>query len=255
MIAVLWGCVLLMVAVAAVGWWRASSSAQGLAQLTLHSKNTIASLEANLEERSGDLSESEALVAQLEAMAEQSDLARGELEVRLHTIQAEAERNRRLLAELSTASDPMVLWALERSRSERTWRYSVASSPDELYAPLGSGPLTEVLKVEVQAVREEVGTAVELDLELPADIAASGCLLILRVSQELLASVVHRSEVCVLRIRCEGHDAVVDVIAEDEHGSPVPFEPLPIPASRSVMVTQTGYRVHGVRLTNTLAEA
>jgi hypothetical protein len=153
---------------------------------------------------------------------------------------------RRAAEAAGTDIDPHVLWALERSRSERTWRISVAPSPHvpSVFAE-AQHPLLEALRVEVDAIREEVGTVVELDADLPDDITAAGSLLTLRAAQELLASVVRRSEETLLRVRAVGRDIVLTIIATDERDEPVALGVLSIPPSLGLELTDGGALVRG----------
>jgi hypothetical protein len=109
-------------------------------------------------------------------------------------------------------------------------------------------PLVEALQIELAAAREDVGTIVTLDAELPATVTAAGALLTLRVAQELLATVVRRAEETVLRVRVEDGDVVMTLEATDEHGDRVAIEALDLPASAHVAQTELGAVVRGVVL-------
>jgi hypothetical protein len=142
--------------------------------------------------------------------------------------------------------DPDVLWTLERARSERTWRQSVALGAGEPSVFDGSDhPLREALQVELDAAREDVGAVVELDADLPDRLTVSASVLALRATQELVADIVRRSEESTVRIGVDGTDLVVDIDAVDEDGGPVLPDPLPLPPSAAVEVTATGVRIHG----------
>lgn len=142
--------------------------------------------------------------------------------------------------------DANVLWSLEQRRADRTWRVSVAPSPE---VPSGlaeaAHPLVAALQIEVAAVREEVGTVVELDAEMPDDIAPATALLTLRAAQELLASVARRAEETVLRVRTEDGDVRITVEATDENGERVAIDPLGLPASARLEQTEDGALVRG----------
>lgn len=145
--------------------------------------------------------------------------------------------------------DPDVLWILERARSERTWRFSVAPRPDSpsVFAD-ASNPLLAAVQIELDAAREDVGAEVDLDAELPDRLTIGASVLALRATQELLADVVRRSEQTTVRMRVDGGDLVVDVDATDEHGDVVLPNALPLPPSPAVDVTPTGVRIHGALL-------
>ena len=140
--------------------------------------------------------------------------------------------------------DAAFLWALERARSERTWRQSVALSPDdESVLDNAENPLIEAIRVDLEAAREEVGVVVDLDADLPRTPTAAGSLLTLRAAQELLASVVRRSESSVVRVRADGDDVIITVDAVDEQGESV--VPRPLDGSPSVSAVDSGVRIHG----------
>ena len=144
--------------------------------------------------------------------------------------------------------DAEVLWALEQRRSERTWRLSVAPAP-ELASGLADArhPLEAALQIEVDAVREEVGTIVMLDAMVGADITPALSLLTLRLAQELLATVVRNAEETLLQVRVEDGDVVIVVESTDEHGARVPLESLELPESAGVEQTADGAVVRGGR--------
>jgi len=161
---------------------------------------------------------------------------------------AAAERRADEVAELHRTQsgggvDAEVLWAMERQRSERVWRLSVATAPDRDPGFGAERPVLDALRVEVDAAREEVGAIVELDAELPDELTAAGSLLTLRAAQELLAGVVRRAEDLTLRVRADGADVVVAVVAAEDDGEPVMREPLSIPLSLDLVATEDGLRV------------
>ena len=142
------------------------------------------------------------------------------------------------------ALGPDVLWALEQSRSERTWRQSVATNPDEpSVLARSTNVLVDALRVEVDATREEVGTHVELLADIPAGVSAGGSLLTLRAAQELLATVVLRAESSMLRVHADGRDLVILLESIDEHGARVPPGSLVVPASEVIELIEGGVRI------------
>ncbi|MBA3288875.1 MAG: hypothetical protein H0U21_12805 [Acidimicrobiia bacterium] len=115
-----------------------------------------------------------------------------------------------------------VLWELERSRSARTWRQSVAVDPDDAPALADAEhPLVVALGIELDAAREDIGAVVELDADVPADVPARTSLLVLRIAQELLADIVRRSEETTLSVRRDGADVLVTARGVDETGAEV----------------------------------
>ena len=178
--------------------------------------------------------------AQLAAETEARELATGDA----NEAAAELQRVRRLV----DGFDPEVLWSLELRRSERTWRLSVAPSP-EVPSELAEAqhPLVAALQIEVEAVREEVGTIVSLDAVIEGDLTPAATVLTLRVVQELMATVVRRAEEAAVHVRLVDEDVVIVMEATDENGEAVPLEPLGLPVSAGVEQTQNGAIVRGVR--------
>ncbi len=85
--------------------------------------------------------------------------------------------------------DPELLWALEMTRAERTWRHSVAVDPDGPSPfPDAPDPLRFAVEVEAAALREEVGAFIQLDWRAEAVADPIRRLLVLRVANELLAA-------------------------------------------------------------------
>ena len=172
------------------------------------------------------------------------------------TTRAEAAEESARAADERGGVDPEVLWTLERARSERTWRFSVAPGPDSMselrQADSGetAAVLVEALRIELEAAREEVGTVVELDADVPAGVTTSGAVLALRAAQELLADVVRRSESTTLRVRARGADLDVAVESVDDEGAPVTPAPLPLPASPSIEAIDGGVRLRGAIATD-----
>jgi len=177
--------------------------------------------------------------ADVEADAAEAEQAHAEaiesLRAELGAVTAQAEQSER-----RRMSDAAVLWSLERARSERAWRFSVAVGPDSVSALGQVGPdetsraLVEALRVELDAAREEVGAVVELDADVPEGVAPAAAITALRIAQELLAGVVRRSESTTLRVSVDGDDLVVAVDSVDEEGNPVVPAPLPLPPSPGI---------------------
>lgn len=142
-----------------------------------------------------------------------------------------AARARASAPDITGEIDAQVLWALEKSRTERTWRHSVAVDPTASPFTDAGPALTEAIQVELDAAREEVGAEVDLDAELDGDVTAAGAVLTLRVVQELVADVVRRAESTVIRLRADGRDLVVTIDATDEDGRAIPPAVLPAPPS------------------------
>jgi len=194
--------------------------------------------------------------AQLEAEA--AATARVEAEGRLAAFERRAAATESGLAaaaeavDRATASAPpvsgdldaQVLWALEKSRTERTWRHSVAVDPSGSPFSDAGVALTEAVQVELDAAREDVGADIDLDADVPDGLTAAGAVLTLRVVQELVADIVRRAETTTLRLQPDGDtDLLVTVDATDEDGQPVPPSSLPIPPSGAVESVPGGARI------------
>ena len=156
---------------------------------------------------------------------------------------AESERLKRA----ATGLDPELLWALELARSERTWRHSVSIGPDQSSVLDGSvNVLADMLQVEADAIREEVGTYVDVLADVPADVTVAGCLLVLRIAQELLATVVRHVETSILEVHPDGTDIVITLWSTDEHGAVIEPGKLTMPSSEGVLPTHGGVRIRNV---------
>lgn len=87
-----------------------------------------------------------------------------------------------------TGTRPTALWDLEVTRSERTWRTSVATNPAADTSPFDTtdDPVRLAVEIEAAALRENVGSAITIDWRAaPVDDPARR-LLIVRVAQEML---------------------------------------------------------------------
>lgn len=159
---------------------------------------------------------------------------------------ADVERAERTAPTSSGDLDAQVLWALEKARTERTWRHSVAVDPTASPFTEAGVALVDAIQVELDAAREDVGAEIDLDAELPDDLTAAGAVLTLRVVQELVADLVRRAEATTLRLRPDGNDIVVTVQAVDDEDQPISPRPLPIPPNDAVEVLPDGVRIRGV---------
>ncbi|MDQ3177698.1 MAG: hypothetical protein M3Q72_09165 [Actinomycetota bacterium] len=138
-----------------------------------------------------------------------------------------------------------VLWALELTRSARTWRNSVAVSTDEPSVLDGADDvLLEALNIEVDAAREEVGAVVELDADIPDTVNPQGSLVALRATQELLNATIRRSDITTIHVRGDGSDLVVTVDGVDDHDEPIAPPSLTLPPSSRIEAIEGGVRIH-----------
>lgn len=147
------------------------------------------------------------------------------------------------LASASDGADASALWALEIARSERRWQLSVAPGMD-LPSPFATAPdqLKLAVEVEASALREEVGTRIDVAWDLSIELPEEASLLVLRLAQELLADAAIRAETLELRVGPgdDGEDGVaVALRALDEEGELVPVALPPLAAGR-VRPTEAG---------------
>ena len=184
--------------VAEVGWWRASAARRARER----------GLTAELEEE--------------RAARAESARANEHLETRMRSLRNELAEAHQTNAELtarigranpSDSSRALGLWALERHRQAR-----LASTP-LLGLAVGPGAdlsvgLTEAIRVELELLREEVGTHAELAaLDLGEGVGAHEALTILRIVQELTSTLAKRADELQVFVGREERDATVRVVA------------------------------------------
>jgi hypothetical protein len=167
------------------------------------------------------------------------DAAQHEAVERTREVKALADQTAR-----RSGIDADVLWHLERERSERTWRHSVAVGPTTSSVFDGvDDVLREALQVELDAAREEVGCVVDLHAEFPPNVTVAASLLALRSAQELLARAVKAADKTTLRVCTDGEDLIITVHPVDTDDAPVSVEPLAIPPSPDIKATEDGVRI------------
>lgn len=152
------------------------------------------------------------------------------LETRMRTLRAELAEAHRTNADLTArvgranpadAARALGLWALERHRQAR-----MAGTP---LLGLAVGPgidltatLTEAIRVELEVLREDVGTHAELTtVELAGGIDARDALTVLRVVQELCAVLAKRADELAVSVT-RADDITVVTIAAEGWTDPVP---------------------------------
>jgi hypothetical protein len=108
------------------------------------------------------------------------------------------------------------LWSLERTRTERTWRQSVSLDPSGP-GPFAGGddPARVAIEVEAAAVREDVGSVIEVDWQVEGPIPQGDGLLLVRSAQELLARASRAVEDGVLVVARDGDDLVLSLLGPD----------------------------------------
>ncbi len=166
-----------------------------------------------------------AVAAELETAKralEESRRGSEHLETRMRTLRAELADAHRTNADLTArigrtnpaeTSRALGMWALERHRQAR-----VAGTP---LLGLAIGPgidltagLTEALRVELEVLREEVGTHAELvAVDLEDGIDARHALTLLRIVQELTATLAKRADELKVTVGRDDDLAVVTVAA------------------------------------------
>ena len=105
------------------------------------------------------------------------------------------------------------LWALALLEQQRTWRLSLAS-------PNAAGPdgLAGALAMEVDRIREEVGTPGTLELRLDPPVATGDAALALLAARELLAALVPHTQSYDVVVGREGPRLSVDVVCTGWEG-------------------------------------
>jgi hypothetical protein len=82
-------------------------------------------------------------------------------------------------------------------------------------------PLKLAVEVEASALREEVGTQIDVAWDLQLELPDEASLLVLRLAQELLADAAARAETLELRVASEDGGVAVELRALDEEGAEV----------------------------------
>lgn len=114
------------------------------------------------------------------------------------------------------------LWGLELLRSERTWRISVATSPDG-ESPFNDtdNPLRLAVEIEAAALREDVGAYTSVRWEASPVDDPIRSLRILRVSQELLSEAARDPRPVELVVSDHGEQVHLVLINPDDPTSPI----------------------------------
>lgn len=89
----------------------------------------------------------------------------------------------------SVDTNAATLWDLEVSRSERSWRNSVAINPEAETSPFDDtdDPVRTAVEIEAAALREDVGALITIDWDAAPIESLARRVLVVRVAQELLA--------------------------------------------------------------------
>jgi hypothetical protein len=263
--------VLLVVALVAVGAMlgrtrgELAAAQDRISKLEDEQAGTVRQLEAEQERREArerDLGERDVELddtrRDLDAAVQRADtaeLALRDAQARVDAAQAEsasaAEALEAARAELAAATEALAsaagengdaqdLWSLELTRSERRWQLSVAPGIG-VPSPFDDAedPLRLAVEVEASALREEVGTQIDVAWELDQPLPDEASLLVLRLAQELLADAAARAETLELRVGPEDGGVALELRALDEEGAEVPVL-LPELSSGRVRPSDTG---------------
>ena len=160
-----------------------------------------------------------AAVAQADATHDELVRARGEAEaLRAELDEARAQPDAPSDEERPEVAPLLVegLWSLERTRTERTWRQSVSLDPTGP-GPFASGgdPARVAIEVEAAAVREDVGSVIEVDWHVDDVLSPSEGLLVVRSAQELLARGARTVEDGVLVVARDGAEVVLSLLGPE----------------------------------------
>lgn len=167
------------------------------------------------------VAERDRLAAEVDQLTSEHAAATEELSTLGAQVAELEERAERFRDDHRSSLDATALWHLELARAERTWRHSVAVSPDQA-SPFADtdDPLGTAVAIEVAALREEVGVAMELQWEAAVDDPARR-LLVLRLVQELL-SLASRAEQAVVLTATDAADGAIEL----HLGAPEDHEPI-----------------------------
>ncbi len=182
-------------------------------------RETIGSLERYGVELKADVASAQEQARAAEAAADAAAL-------HLETARAELDQLRQATAPAAAGTgtggsgsgiDPELLWALEMTRSERTWRHSVAVDPNAPSPfPDAPDPLRFAVEVEAAALREEVGAFVHLQWDAEAVADPVRRLLVLRVANELLAAAAREPQ--PFEMIASGSDEIKLLVRSTEEG-------------------------------------
>ncbi len=157
----------------------------------------------------------EASSAAAEARAEEADDRADAAETELARIVARQADVETADAEWRGGPGPEVLWALERTRTERTWRTSVAVDPTADAFDLEDDPLRHAIEIDLSALREEVGVEFALAWELDQELTSIASLAVLRSTQELIAEATRLADEATVVVALDGDDVTVTVTETD----------------------------------------
>ncbi len=229
----------------------------------------LAEAEGEIETLTGRLGETseavETATAELEARStEVIDLTHRTEQLAADLEAAEERANRRRETEVPEVLvdaaggdqpfDPAMAWRLELVRSERTWRYSVATNPMEDPSPFDEADDALKLAIEIEslALREDVGAFIGIEWEadgaIDADADPARAHLTLRIAQEMLAAAAREMEPSKLIVRRdeERGGIAMQIVAVDAGDVDFRIPPPPI-ASEWIDIDEHGGMVVTVK--------
>ncbi len=142
-------------------------------------------------------------------------------------------------------SSPMeALWDLELTRSERTWRHSVAINPEEDPNPFADtdDPVRLAVEIEAAALREDVGAFITIEWNAPPVADTGRRQLVLRVAQEILAAAAREPAPSTLRVSGEA-ELTLELIQTDEDDQIINLVPPVIDSSLVDVQSAQGLRI------------
>lgn len=137
------------------------------------------------------------------------------LETQVESAEQQTQRAEARLAALEAKGDPrlVALWALAQLEQQRAWRLSLAAviegEPDGLRGALA---------MEVDRIREEVGTPGTLDLKVDPPVTVDDAALALLAARELLASLVPHTQAYDMVIGRDGSRLDIEVVCTGWEG-------------------------------------
>jgi len=223
---------------------KATDDATGAAQRAEAAEQARKAAESDLSTAREAAAAAEASSAAAETRAEAADGRADAAETELARVVIQQAEVEAADAEWRGGPGPEVLWALERTRTERTWRTSVAVDPAADTFELDGDPLRRAIEIDLAALREEVGVEFALAWELDRELTSIASLAVLRSAQELVAAATRLADEATIVVSLDGDDVTVTVIETD--GTPGRFGELADALSgRGLDVVPGGVRLLG----------
>jgi hypothetical protein len=169
----------------------------------------VASLEASLASAAAEasaLAESAAVAEAAAASAEAAEAAEAAQAAAATEAVAEAEVAPPFDARLAA------LWSLAQIEQQRTWRLSMASGVE------GDPGLAGALAMEVDRIREDVGTPGSLETHLDSAVGVQDAALALLAARELLATLVPHTQAYDMVVQQHSAELAIDVVCTGWEG-------------------------------------